>query len=305
MQQASVFPLTLMEAGFKIIPGKEGEFFEAQNRMIPVGMAQPGFVSVYGGPIADSTWLYFGVRFSSPEEMGAWHAKPGHRAIQRTAYEKWWTAMYIRKWQRPGGDAFVGDRFFCETRIERDRPMSDEELRFLKTELKSLAEFGVKRFETHSGQYDPQPYQLVGPLEVAPASAPVSYALLTHWASHAAVSRWQDSSTYRAICQFGAVVTDTFVSLAEDGKRNHLREDKLQRDWALVPSPSDLARKTSDETYQEHSMSKVWLITGSASGMGRHIADAVLASGNRLVATCRSSRRKSRPSIPDLPPSFW
>ena len=34
-------------------------------------------------------------------------------------------------------------------------------------------------------------------------------------------------------------------------------------------------------------MSKVWLVTGSASGLGRHIAEAVLASGDRLVATAR------------------
>jgi hypothetical protein len=26
-------------------------------------------------------------------------------------------------------------------------------------------------------------------------------------------------------------------------------------------------------------MSKVWLVTGSASGLGRHVAEAVLASG--------------------------
>ena len=38
-------------------------------------------------------------------------------------------------------------------------------------------------------------------------------------------------------------------------------------------------------------MSKVWLVTGSASGLGRNIAEAVLASGNRLVATARDPRR--------------
>ena len=38
-------------------------------------------------------------------------------------------------------------------------------------------------------------------------------------------------------------------------------------------------------------MSKVWLITGSASGLGRDIAEAVLASGDRLVATARDPRR--------------
>jgi len=38
-------------------------------------------------------------------------------------------------------------------------------------------------------------------------------------------------------------------------------------------------------------MSKVWLVTGSASGLGRSIAEAVLASGDRLVATARDPRR--------------
>jgi NAD(P)-dependent dehydrogenase (short-subunit alcohol dehydrogenase family) len=38
-------------------------------------------------------------------------------------------------------------------------------------------------------------------------------------------------------------------------------------------------------------MSKVWLVTGSASGLGRNIAEAVLASGERLIATAREPRR--------------
>src|SRR6266478_3371071 len=38
-------------------------------------------------------------------------------------------------------------------------------------------------------------------------------------------------------------------------------------------------------------MSKVWLVTGSAGGLGRNIAEAVLASGDRLVATARDPRR--------------
>ena len=32
-------------------------------------------------------------------------------------------------------------------------------------------------------------------------------------------------------------------------------------------------------------MDKVWLVTGSANGLGRNIAEAVLESGDRLVAT--------------------
>ena len=38
-------------------------------------------------------------------------------------------------------------------------------------------------------------------------------------------------------------------------------------------------------------MSKVWFVTGSASGLGRNIAEAVLESGDRLVATARDPRR--------------
>jgi NAD(P)-dependent dehydrogenase (short-subunit alcohol dehydrogenase family) len=38
-------------------------------------------------------------------------------------------------------------------------------------------------------------------------------------------------------------------------------------------------------------MPKVWLVTGSASGLGRSIAEAVLASDDRLVATARDPRR--------------
>jgi NAD(P)-dependent dehydrogenase (short-subunit alcohol dehydrogenase family) len=38
-------------------------------------------------------------------------------------------------------------------------------------------------------------------------------------------------------------------------------------------------------------MSKVWLITGSGSGLGRIIAEAALAAGNQVVATARNIRQ--------------
>ena len=38
-------------------------------------------------------------------------------------------------------------------------------------------------------------------------------------------------------------------------------------------------------------MSKILLVTGSASGLGRSVAEAILASGDRLMATARDPRR--------------
>src|SRR5580700_4832610 len=35
-------------------------------------------------------------------------------------------------------------------------------------------------------------------------------------------------------------------------------------------------------------MSKVWLLTGSSRGLGRALAEAVLAAGDKLVATARN-----------------
>ena len=54
-----------------------------------------------------------------------------------------------------------------------------------------------------------------------------------------------------------------------------------------------MSRITSmtDGRVKEGSAPKVWLVTGSASGLGRSIAEAVLASGDRLpVATARDPR---------------
>src|ERR1700734_1554469 len=47
----------------------------------------------------------------------------------------------------------------------------------------------------------------------------------------------------------------------------------------------------TDNSTKGVSMPKVWLVTGSASGLGRNIAEAVLASGDHLVATARDPRR--------------
>jgi heme-degrading monooxygenase HmoA len=228
--------LTVMEAGFKIRPGKEQEFLAAQNKMIPVGMSQPGFVSVYGGPIMGSSWLYFGVRFATQEQMDAWYRDPRHRAVQEPARRIWWTAVYIRKWRLPvAGDAF-GDRVFCETRIARDAPLDATDQRAIQSALARLTAHNPAPFETLTGEFETQPYQLVGPLEIAPSFAPVGYSFLTHWRSHEDALNWQSSADYKALSALGSVSTEAFIPVQESSERLGLREDRLQRDWTLRAS---------------------------------------------------------------------
>jgi heme-degrading monooxygenase HmoA len=225
--------LTVMEAGFKIKPGQENEFLSIQAKMVPVGMEQSGFVEVYGGAIVNSTWLYFGVRFATQAQMDAWHNHPRHRAVQGPARSKWWTAVYIRKWRAPVDDDVFGDRIFCETRIARPSPFTANEQAAFVAGLAHLERHGVVPFETLTGQYEAQPYQLAGPLEAAPNQGLALYALFTHWRSHDDVMRWQQSEDYRRIAAAGRVRTEAFIPFVETSARLGLRDDRLQRDWEL------------------------------------------------------------------------
>jgi NAD(P)-dependent dehydrogenase (short-subunit alcohol dehydrogenase family) len=51
----------------------------------------------------------------------------------------------------------------------------------------------------------------------------------------------------------------------------------------MIPSELKLL-----ETEEVHFMSKVWFITGSSSGFGRHFVEELISKGERVVATARS-----------------
>jgi len=222
---------TVMEAGFRIIPGKEQEFFARQGATVPVAMSQPGFVAVYGGPILDSTWLYFGVRFDAADAMDAWQHHAHHREVQKMAYEKWWTAVYIRKWRRLTGEETDAGRFMMETRIRRQNPLDQAQLRDVREILASLRSGGAVAFETLDGQHEPQPWQFVGPLEIAPSDGSVLYSLITHWTSRDAADRWQRSPAGQSLRRLGDIEGEVFSALPESGHRDRLRADRLQREW--------------------------------------------------------------------------
>ena len=224
-------PKIVLEAGFKIIQGKEADFMASQAKMVPVAMQQDGFGAVYGGPILNSPWLYFGVRFDSEEQMDAWHLHPRHQAVQKSAYAKWWTDVYLRKWIEPASGQASCDRLMCETRLFLDAPLRDEQLKIVEETLAGLTAFGAKPFETHTGEFERQPYQFVGPVEIAPAIEKVIYLLITHWSSDDQLDAWKISDSYCALQGLGEVSSEVFAALKETRPRDNLRDDKLQRDW--------------------------------------------------------------------------
>lgn len=224
--------MVVMEAGFKICSGQEEPFFSARDRMMPLAMSQPGFTSVYGGLILNSSWLYFGVRFDTPELMDTWYNVPQHRTIQ-TASRKWWTAVYIRKWRALRSQDVFGERILLETRICRDTPLSSAELEEVRASLETLSNYNVAPFETLTGQFEPQPFQFVGPLEIAPSPSPNAYSLFTHWRAHDDLCSWQGSREYASLGRLGRLTSEAFIPYAEPNERPDLRADRLQRDWTF------------------------------------------------------------------------
>jgi hypothetical protein len=100
-----------------------------------------------------------------------------------------------------------------------------------------------------------------------------------------------------------AMAETTMASkVANPPKAEHYRRAGFEAFWSAA-AKSSLAENFPPGLMSTHSvtlhpidrmevlMSKVWLVTGSASGLGRDIAEAVLASGDRLLATARDPHR--------------
>jgi hypothetical protein len=233
---------TVLESCFKIAPGMEAELAELQRRFWPVATSQPGFVSVEVGTIVNSPWFYFGVRFASKFQMDAWHRDPGHQAILKMGYAKFWTALYLRKWRVALAGEVLGERLFCETRLVTKSPLTPEQLASLKPTLDGIGAAGALRFETLTGEYEPHPYQFVAPVQITPAVDGAMYALLTHWSSASAIKSWRESASFRLLTWLGDVSSEVFVPAVEDEFRERLRPDRLQRDWVLADQSPRIAQ---------------------------------------------------------------
>jgi len=231
-------PIAVLEAAFRIIPGKETDFLAYQATVVLLAAAQPGFQAAYFGPVRDTTWVYFGARFNGEEQMNTWHGEPQHRVIEKSA-PNWWTALYLRKWRPPMPGDVLGDRLMSETRILVDTALDDTQIQSVRQALAELGAAGAQPFETLTGHFEAHPFQFSGPLLVVPAADRVSYLLTTHWASADHFNAWPSSSSYRALQGLGDVSSELFVPLVETRTREHLRADKLQRDWEWTPEDRD------------------------------------------------------------------
>ena len=226
--------LTVLESCFKIVPGVEAGLRELQRQFWPLATSQPGFISVEVGTIVNSDWLYFGVRCESKNQMDAWHRHPRHQVIQKMGYAKYWSALYLRKWRVALPGEAPGERLMCETRLITKSPLTPEQLASLKPMLDGIGDAGALRFETLTGEYEPQPYQFVAPAQITPAVEGTMYALITHWSSASAIEAWRESADYLLLPTLGDVSSETFVPAVEDEPRDRLRPDRLQRDWVLA-----------------------------------------------------------------------
>jgi|GEM_PF-2362673 len=233
---ATTTPQTLctMEAAMKLTPGPEqANFWRAQERIGSVVAAAPGFVGVIGGPITDSTWMYFSGKFETPAHMDQWYHHPSHKPVMAAAHTTWFDAVYIRKWRRPAEDEALTGPLWVETSIGRTEPIDDATLAATMDALRtSLPKHGVAPYETLLGEFEPQPFQFAGPLEEFPQLAPVRYLLLTHWDSAEALDAWLNSSDYKALGELGDVSSEAHILLKHaPGERQDLNEDGSWRGW--------------------------------------------------------------------------
>jgi antibiotic biosynthesis monooxygenase (ABM) superfamily enzyme len=217
----------------RLASGTEDEFWRAQERMGPIVASQPGFVAVIGGPIANSRWTYFSGKFDSPDTMDQWYDSRRHKPVMDKAHETWFDAFFIRKWRRPAdGEALTGP-LFCETAIVTPEPLEapvlDATMNMLTSALDRLC---ASPFETLAGEFEPQPFQLVGPLEEFPQIAPVRYLLLTHWDA-VGLKAWLDSPEMHELSSLGTVSTDVHVLVTHaPGERDGLKADGSHRGWS-------------------------------------------------------------------------
>lgn len=224
---------TTMEACMTLAAGTEDEFWKAQERMGPIVAEQPGFEAVIGGPIRNSRWMYFCGKFETPDHMNAWYASPRHKPVMDKARSTWFDAFYIRKWRLPAeGEALAGP-LFCEIAIAPEAALDESVVASTCDALSSsLQEHNASAFETADGEFEPQPFQFVGPLEEFPVVAPVRYLVLTHWDNEEDLRAWLASPEARALSELGEVTTTVNVLIrhAPDERRG-LKPDGSARSW--------------------------------------------------------------------------
>jgi heme-degrading monooxygenase HmoA len=227
--------LTTMEAAFTLHEGKElqEEFWRHQERMGPIAAASPGFVSVIGGPIHRSHWLYFAGKWETPKFMDKWQSEPKHKPMQEAAHSRWFASVYIRKWRLPEGSEALKGPLLCELAIARQDLLDQAVIDRILDEIvdPSLKAHGALKFETLTGEFEKQPYQFVGPVQEFPALAPVRFLLITHWATGDALHDWLKSYAVKQLSLYGEVSSTISVPIKHDaGEREYLRLDGSQRD---------------------------------------------------------------------------
>ncbi|WP_454693177.1 hypothetical protein [Achromobacter aegrifaciens] len=111
----------------------------------------------------------------------------------------------------------------------------------MKEILTCKADVGASPLGTLTGEYEARPYQFIGPNNFTPEACGAFHFLITHRPDPQAAVAWQESTAYKELQGIGAVTSDTFMAMPQTRPRDHLRDDKLQREWTLQGQPQATA----------------------------------------------------------------
>ena len=223
--------LHIAEGGFRPRPELLEAYGKRHQEFMPHAIEQGGFRETYGGPIGDTPWWVFFVKFDTLEAMENWQHDREHVKVQDEARDKWWTAYYLRKGRLLGDSEKATDTILNETMLLRDTPLSDKEQGQLTTALSNTSRFGIIPYEAIRGAHLDTPYAFAQLAGAVPQQAPIQYVLLSSWNNTADCQRWQTSDGYQTVCGLGTTISTSFQMIPERKPRMGLQPDRMHREW--------------------------------------------------------------------------
>jgi heme-degrading monooxygenase HmoA len=132
------------------------------------------------------------------------------------------------------GEELTGP-LLSETAIMPSAALDAEALAAIVAALtEALTRYDAMPFETLPGQFERQPFQLIGPVKGFPQDpAPIRYLLISQWQSADRLTSWLESAEYAALDELGEVTNQVNLLVRhQSGEREGLNADGSLRGWS-------------------------------------------------------------------------